>query len=109
MTIRIIRKYPNRRLYDEAESRYLNFNDLKNLVLRDIPFRVKVQGTDEDQTSKLLLQIFLDLELGGQPFFSDQALRSLIVLNNSPAKSMIDMYLKNTLSFSQSNFANNEK
>jgi len=56
MTIRIIRKYPNSRLYDEAESRYLNFIDLKNLVLSDIPFRVKVRGTDEDQTAKLLLR-----------------------------------------------------
>jgi polyhydroxyalkanoate synthesis repressor PhaR len=106
MTIRIIRKYPNRRLYDEAESRYLNFNDLKKLVLNDIPFRVKVQGTNEDQTAKLLLQIFLDLELGGQPLFSDQALRSLIILKNSPQRSMIDFYLKSTLNFGLHNTDN---
>jgi polyhydroxyalkanoate synthesis repressor PhaR len=64
---RIIKKYPNRRLYDEADSRYVNFDDLKNLVLTNKAFRVKVDGTNEDQTAKLLLQIFLDLELSGTP------------------------------------------
>jgi polyhydroxyalkanoate synthesis repressor PhaR len=96
---RIIKKYPNRRLYDEADSRYVNFNDLKNLVLTNTAFRVKVEGTNEDQTAKLLLQIFLDLELSGKPLFSDQALRSLIVLNNSPVKNLINLYLKNSLNF----------
>ena len=96
---RIIKKYPNRRLYDEADSRYVNFNDLKNLVLTNTAFRVKVEGTNEDQTAKLLLQIFLDLESSGKPLFSDQALRSLIVLNNSPVKNLINLYLKNSLNF----------
>ena len=96
---RIIKKYPNRRLYDEADSRYVNFNDIKNLVLTNTAFRVKVEGTNEDQTAKLLLQIFLDLELSGKPLFSDQALRSLIVLNNSPVKNLMNLYLKNSLNF----------
>ncbi len=96
--MRIIKKYPNRRLYDETDSRYINFNDLKNLVLKNVPFRVKVEGTDEDQTAKLLLQIFLDLELSGEPLFSDQALRSLIILNNSPIKSLVNFYL-NSINF----------
>jgi polyhydroxyalkanoate synthesis repressor PhaR len=96
---RIIKKYPNRRLYDEADSRYVNFDDLKNLVLTNKAFRVKVDGTNEDQTAKLLLQIFLDLELSGTPLFSDQALRSLIVLNNSPVKNLMNLYLKNSLNF----------
>lgn len=98
-TTRIIKKYPNRRLYDEAESRYINFNDLKNLVLSHTAFRVTVEGTNEDQTAKLLLQIFLDLELSGKPLFSDQALRSLIFLNNSPVKNLVDYFLKNSLNF----------
>jgi polyhydroxyalkanoate synthesis regulator protein len=51
------------------------------------------------QTAKLLLQIFLDLELSGKPLFSDQALRSLIVLNNSPVKNLMNLYLKNSLNF----------
>jgi hypothetical protein len=98
-TPRIIKKYGNRRLYDEADSRYVNFSDLRTLVMEGKQFRVVVEKTNEDQTGKLLLQIFLEMELSGQHLFSDQALRSLIVLNNSPAKSVIDLYLKNMLSF----------
>jgi polyhydroxyalkanoate synthesis repressor PhaR len=59
-TPRIIKKYGNRRLYDEADSRYVNFSDLRTLVMEGKQFRVVVEKTNEDQTAKLLLQIFLD-------------------------------------------------
>ena len=95
MTARIIKKYPNRRLYDEANSRYVNFGELKDLLLAGENFKVIVDKTGEDQTSKVLLQIFLDLELSGEYIFSDQALRSLIVLNNSSYKNMLSGFMKN--------------
>ena len=95
MTARIIKKYPNRRLYDEANSRYVNFGELKDLLLAGEIFKVIVDKTGEDQTSKVLLQIFLDLELSGEYIFSDQALRSLIVLNNSSYKNMLSAFMKN--------------
>lgn len=95
MTARIIKKYPNRRLYDEANSRYVNFGELKDLLLAGENFKVIVDKTGEDQTSKVLLQIFLDLELSGEYIFSDQALRSLIVLNNSSYKNMLSAFMKN--------------
>ena len=72
---RIIKKYANRRLYDEANSKYVNFGELKDLLLTGENFKVIVDKTGEDQTSKVLLQIFLDLELSGQYIFSDEALR----------------------------------
>jgi polyhydroxyalkanoate synthesis repressor PhaR len=96
--IRIIKKYPNRRLYDETDSRYINFSDLHKMILEGKEFKVVVDKTNEDQTLKLMLQIFLDLELSGQHLFSDQSLKSLIVLSNSPARQFIDLYLKNLLS-----------
>jgi polyhydroxyalkanoate synthesis repressor PhaR len=95
MTARIIKKYPNRRLYDEANSSYVNFSELKDLLLAGENFKVIVDKTGEDQTSKVLLQIFLDLELSGEYIFSDQALRSLIVLNNSSYKNMLNAFMKN--------------
>lgn len=95
MMSRIIKKYPNRRLYDEANSKYVNFGELKELVLTGENFKVIVDKTGEDQTTKVLLQIFLDLELSGQYIFSDQALRSLIVLNNSSYKNMMNTFMKN--------------
>ena len=54
-----------------------------------------VDRNGEDQTGKVLLQIFLDLELSGQYIFSDEALRSLIILNNSSYKNMINTFMKN--------------
>ena len=99
--IRIIKKYPNRRLYDETDSKYINFSDLHQLILDGKEFKVLVNKTNEDQTLQLMLQIFLDLELGGHNLFSDQSLRSLIVLRNSPSRQFIDMCLKNTLSLVQ--------
>jgi polyhydroxyalkanoate synthesis repressor PhaR len=101
--LRIIKKYPNRRLYDETDSKYINFSDLHQLILDGKEFKVLVNKTNEDQTLQLMLQIFLDLELAGHNLFSDQSLRSLIVLRNSPSRQFIDMFLKNTLSMIQSN------
>jgi len=95
MTARIIKKYPNRRLYDESNSKYVNFGELKELLLTGKNFKVIVDKTGKDQTSKVLLQIFLDLELSGQYIFSDQALRSLIILNNSSYKNMMNTFMKN--------------
>lgn len=95
MTARIIKKYPNRRLYDESNSKYVNFGELKELLLTGKNFKVIVDKTGEDQTSKVLLQIFLDLELSGQYIFSDQALRSLIILNNSSYKNLMNTFMKN--------------
>lgn len=100
--IRIIKKYPNRRLYDETDSRYINFSDLHKMILDGKEFKVLVDKTNEDQTLKLMLQIFLDLELGGQHMFSDQSLKSLIVLSNSPARQFINLYLNNLLAWKNS-------
>jgi len=96
---RIIKKYPNRRLYDETDSKYINFSDLHKMILEGKEFKVIVDKTNEDQTLKLMLQIFLDLELSGQQLFSDESLKSLILLSNSPAKQFVDLYLKNMLSW----------
>jgi polyhydroxyalkanoate synthesis repressor PhaR len=97
--VRIIKKYPNRRLYDETDSRYINFSDLHQMILDGKEFKVIVDKTNEDQTLKLMLQIFLDLELGGQHLFSNQSLKSLIVLSNSPVRQLVNVYLKNLLSW----------
>jgi polyhydroxyalkanoate synthesis repressor PhaR len=97
--IRIIKKYPNRRLYDETDSRYINFSDLHKMILDGKEFKVIVDKTNEDQTLKLMLQIFLDLELGGHQLFSDQSLKSLIILSNSPGKQLVNTFLKTMLAW----------
>lgn len=80
---RVIKRYPNRRLYDVDASRYVNLNDLRLLVIDGVKFQVIVEKTQEDQTKNVLMQIFLEMEMGGQQLFSDQSLKDLIVLNNA--------------------------
>lgn len=92
-TVRLIRRYPNRRLYDVNASRYVNLNDLRLLAIDGVKFQVVVEKTQEDQTKSVLMQIFLELEMGGQPLFSDQSLKNLIVLNSTLSNEMAKSYL----------------
>ena len=61
---RIIKKYPNRRLYDTVTSSYITLEDVKKLVLENVEFKVEDAKTKEDLTRTILLQIILDEESG---------------------------------------------
>lgn len=97
--IRVIKRYPNRRLYDIDSSRYVNLSDLRQLVLDGVRFQVLVEKTQEDQTKNVLMQIFLELEMSGQPIFSDQSLRNLIVMNSTMSNDVIESYLSRLFNF----------
>jgi polyhydroxyalkanoate synthesis repressor PhaR len=75
---RIIKKYPNRRLYDTEDSKYITLEDIKELVMKGIDFSVKDVKTDEDLTRNILLQIIADQEHHGEPFFSTELLTQII-------------------------------
>ena len=90
---RLIRRYPNRRLYDVDLSKYINFSDLHQLILDGIEFKVIEETTKEDQTKSIMLKIFFDLELGGEPLFSDQFLKNIIILNNSAGGYLVNPFL----------------
>ena len=62
--IRLIKKYPNRRLYDTTESRYITLDEIRKLVLEFIPFRVIDARSQENVTSYVLLQIINEQETG---------------------------------------------
>ena len=76
--IRIIKKYPNRRLYDTEDSKYITLEDIKELVMNGIEFSVKDVKTDEDLTRNILLQIIAEQEHHGEPFFSTELLTQII-------------------------------
>ncbi len=57
--IRLIKKYPNRRLYDTATSSYITLADVKQLVLDQVVFKVIDAKSEEDLTRSILLQIIL--------------------------------------------------
>lgn len=76
--VRIIKKYPNRRLYDTASSSYITLAEVKQLVIDTQPFAVRDAKTSEDLTRSILLQIILEEEMGGVPMFSEAALANMI-------------------------------
>ncbi len=79
-SVRVIKKYPNRRLYDTQSSAYVALADLKDLVLRFEPFVVQDAKTAQNLTRSILLQIILEEETGGAPVFSEVALSNIIRL-----------------------------
>ncbi len=76
--LRIIKKYPNRRLYDTVSSAYITLAEVKQLVIDAKPFAVRDAKTSEDLTRSILLQIILEEESGGVPMFSEAALANMI-------------------------------
>jgi polyhydroxyalkanoate synthesis repressor PhaR len=75
---RVLKKYPNRRLYDTRTSSYITLVDVKTMVLSAEAFEVRDAKTGEDLTRSILLQIILEEESGGVPMFSTLMLEQLI-------------------------------
>ena len=75
---RIIKKYPNRRLYDTTTSTYITLAEVKQLVMSRESFEVRDAKTGEDITRAILLQIILEEEASGSPMFTAPVLESLI-------------------------------
>jgi polyhydroxyalkanoate synthesis repressor PhaR len=77
-SVRTLKKYPNRRLYDTHTSSYITLADVKQMVLERVDFEVRDAKTGEDLTRSILLQIILEEEAGGVPMFSAQTLSQII-------------------------------
>ena len=75
---RVIKKYPNRRLYDTAESKYVTLNDVRKLVLDGVSFCVIDKKSGDDITRNILLQIIIEQEDEGEPLFTTDVLEQLI-------------------------------
>ena len=75
---RVLKKYPNRRLYDTRNSSYITLADVKQMVLAGEDFEVRDAKTGEDLTRSILLQIILEEESGGVPMFSTSMLANII-------------------------------
>lgn len=94
---RIIKKYPNRRLYDTEISRYVTLADVRDLVMRCTPFRVLDTANDADITRSILLQIMLEEETGGEPLFSATMLAQIIRFYGGTLHGLFAHYLENAL------------
>lgn len=98
---RLIKKYPNRRLYDTQTSSYITLADVKQLVLDSEQFTVVDAKTNEDLTRSIFLQIILEEEANGSPMFSSTALAQIIRYYGHAMQGMMGAYLeKNIQTFS---------
>lgn len=96
---RLIKKYPNRRLYDTTESRYITLDEVREMVLREVAFKVVDRQSDEDITRNILLQIIMEQESGGSPLFSADVLSRFIRNYGEAAQSGFSEYLDTSLRF----------
>ena len=94
---RVLKKYPNRRLYDTRSSSYITLVDVKRMVLSGEDFEVRDAKTGEDLTRSILLQIILEEESGGVPMFSAQVLSQLIRFYGHAMQGMMGSYLEKNL------------
>lgn len=83
-TLKIIKKYKNRRLYDLERSQYVTMEDLQNYVMQDLDFRVLDATSGKDLTNATLLQIFVELESHSTQALSPKVLRQLIKFSKHP-------------------------
>ncbi len=94
---RILKKYPNRRLYDTQLSSYITLADVKAMVLTGEHFEVRDAKTGENLTRSILLQIILEEETGGVPIFSAPMLSQLIRFYGHAMQGMMGSYLEKNL------------
>ena len=94
---RILKKYPNRRLYDTETSAYITLADVKKMVLTGQDFVVRDAKTGDDLTRSILLQIILEEETGGVPMFSAQMLAQIIRFYGHAMQGMMGSYLEKNL------------
>jgi len=97
---RLIKKYPNRRLYDTHTSCYITLQEIKDMVVKGHSIHVIDAKTHQDLTRSIYLQIILDEEAGGMPIFSEQILANIIRFYGHSLQGFMGSYLeKNVQTF----------
>jgi len=96
-TDRIIKKYPNRRLYDTDTSSYITLTEIKQLVMDSEPFVVLDAKTGDDLTRSILLQIILEEESQGSPMFTAPVLANIIRFYGHTMQGFMGGYLEKNM------------
>ena len=94
---RVIKKYPNRRLYDTTTSTYITLAEVKQLVMASENLVVRDAKTSEDITRSILLQIILEEEAGGAPMFSEAVLANIIRFYGHAMQGFMGSYLEKNI------------
>ncbi|MXZ80840.1 MAG: polyhydroxyalkanoate synthesis repressor PhaR [Gammaproteobacteria bacterium] len=99
--IRIIKKYPNRRIYDTEQSRYITLNDVKNLITDNVEFKVIDAHSKKDITRSILLQIIIEQESEKNPLFSTENLQRFIKYYGANQNQQFSDFINQSLAFFQ--------
>ncbi len=94
---RIIKKYPNRRLYDTSSSSYVALSDIRQLVMDRDPFVVFDAKSGTDLTRSILLQIILEEESEGAPLLTEPMLKNMIRFYGHAMQGFMGSYLENNV------------
>lgn len=94
---RVIKKYPNRRLYDTEKSAYITLAEVKQMVIEQEEFRVVDTKTNEDLTREILLQIILEEESSAAPIFSSDMLTQMIRSYGGAMQGVMGNYLERSI------------
>lgn len=95
--LRLIKKYPNRRLYDTEISRYITLEEIRQLVLDGVEFRVQDKKSEKDITRSILLQVIAEQEEGGEPIFSTEYLSNIIRFYGDNLQTSLARYIDDSL------------
>lgn len=95
--LRLVKKYPNRRLYDTRTSAYITLSDVKDLVLSHEDFKVVDAKNGEDLTRSILLQIIIEEEAAGVPLFTTELLCQMIRFYGHAMEGMLGKYLETNI------------
>jgi polyhydroxyalkanoate synthesis repressor PhaR len=94
---RVIKKYPNRRLYDTVESRYITLADVRRLVVERIDFVVVDKKNNADITRSILLQVIAEQEHLAEPILSQEFMVSVIRSYGTSMQGQVSPYLESSL------------
>ena len=97
MAVRVIKKYPNRRLYDTEISSYITIEDVRQLIVEGEDFEVRDAKSGEDLTRQVLLQIIAEHEQDGQPMLSTQLLSQIIRFYGDSLQGFMGNYLERSM------------
>ena len=98
-TIRIIKKYPNRRVYDTQESKYIKVEDIRTMVVDGVLFKVIDSKTKKDVTRSVLLQIIIEQESESNPLFTSDNLKHFIKYYGQDQNVQFSEYMNQSLAF----------
>ena len=94
---RVIKKYPNRRLYDTEISSYITIEDVRQLIVEGVEFEVRDAKTGDDLTRQVLLQIIAEHEQNGEPMLSTQLLSQIIRFYGDSLQGFMGSYLERSM------------